>query len=169
MISAGIRDVPGQGLGQAALVGGLSGSQAIRSVARNANAMGDALTMDAEQEIRGLLSTYGGALNASDAELCASLYTSDGVFMPHQFLSSAGANVVGAYRQIFAAIALNVEFTIDEVTVDGDLAYALTRSKGTQTILAGDESTPEENRELFVFAKEDGSWKIARYIFNKMR
>ena len=25
-----------------------------------------------------------------------------------------------------------------------------------------------ENRELFVFAKEDGSWKIARYIFNKM-
>ena len=124
--------------------------------------------MDAEEEISGLFSTYQGSLNASDAEQCASLYTSDGVFMPHQLPSSAGANVVEAYRHVFAAIALNVEFTIDEVTVDGDLAYALTRSKGTQTILASDESTPEENRELFVFGKEDGSWKIARYIFNKM-
>lgn len=124
--------------------------------------------MDAEQEIRGLLSSYEGALNASDAEQCASLYTSDGVFMPHTLPSSAGASVVEAYRHAFAAIALNVEFTIDEVTVDGDLAYALTRSKGTQTILASDKSTPEENRELFVFAKEDGSWRIARYIFNKM-
>ena len=45
--------------------------------------------MTAEQEIRSLLSTYEGALNASDAELAASLYTADGVFMPlpvHGFL-----------------------------------------------------------------------------------
>ena len=31
--------------------------------------------MTAEQEIRDLLTTYEGALNASDAELAASLYT----------------------------------------------------------------------------------------------
>lgn len=27
---------------------------------------------------------------------------------------------------------------------------------------------PEENRELFVFERENNEWKIARYMFNKM-
>ncbi len=124
--------------------------------------------MTAEQEIRDLLTTYEGALNTSDAELAASLYTADGVFMPHQFPSSIGPSVQGAYGQIFKAIRLNVAFEIDEVRVAGDFAYARTRSEGTQTILASDETTPESNRELFTFAQEDGRWKIARYIFNKM-
>ena len=124
--------------------------------------------MTAEQEIRELLTTYEGALNASDAELAASLYTADGVFMPHQFPSSIGPGVLEAYRQTFEAIALNVAFEIDEVSVAGDFAYARTRSEGTQTIHATDETTPEANRELFTFAKDDGRWKIARYMFNKM-
>ena len=126
------------------------------------------MTVAAEEEIRSLLATYEGSLNASDADLAASLYTSDGVFMPNQFPSSDGANVVDAYREVFDAIGLKVAFTVDEITVEGDIAYALTRSKGTQTIRATDETGAEENRELFVFAKEDGHWKIARYIFNKM-
>ena len=124
--------------------------------------------MTAEQEIRHLLSTYEGALTGSDAELAASLYTADGVFMPHQFPSSAGADIESAYSHIFAAIGLDVAFSIDEVRIEGDFAYALTRSEGTQTIRATGETSPEANRELFTFAKEDGSWKIARYIFNKM-
>ncbi len=115
-----------------------------------------------------MLTTYEGALNASDAELAASLYTADGVFMPHQFPSSNGPSVQEAYGQIFEAIRLNVAFEIDEVRVAGDFAFARTRSDGMQTIRATDETTPEANRELFTFAKEDGHWKIARYIFNKM-
>ena len=59
-------------------------------------------------------------------------------------------------------------FSVDEGAVEGALAYALTRSKDSQTINATGEISPEENRELFTFAKENGSWKIARYIFNKM-
>jgi len=29
-------------------------------------------------------------------------------------------------------------------------------------------AVPEENRELFILQKENGSWKIDRYMFNKM-
>ena len=124
--------------------------------------------MTAEQEIRSLLTTYEGALNSSNAELAASLYTADGVFMPHQFPSSIGPSIEDAYRQIFGAIGLDIAFGVEEVTVNGDFAHALTRSEGTQMIRATDETNPEANRELFTFGKEDGSWKIARYIFNKM-
>lgn len=34
-------------------------------------------------------------------------------------------------------------------------------------ILADGSSAPEENRELFVFEKHRGEWKIALYMFNK--
>ena len=88
--------------------------------------------------------------------------------MPHQFPSSVGPDVEGAYRQAFEAIGLDIVFSVDEVTVNGDFAYALTRSKGSQTINATGDISAEENRELFTFAKESGAWKIARYIFNKM-
>ena len=54
-----------------------------------------------------------------------------------------------------------------EIEVHGDLAFARTGSKGTVRILADGTSAPEENRELFVFEKHRGEWKIARYIFNK--
>lgn len=124
--------------------------------------------MGAEQEIRSVLSTYEKALNTSNAELAASLYTADGVFMPHQFPSSVGPAVRDAYDQIFDAIGLDIAFSIDEVAVAGDFGYALTRSNGSQTINATGEISPEENRELFTFARENGDWKIARYIFNKM-
>ena len=124
--------------------------------------------MTAEQEIRSLLNTYEGALNTSDAALAASQYTADGVFMPHQFPSSAGPHIKRAYEQIFEAIGLDIAFTVDEVAVAGDFGYAVTRSRGSQTINATGDVTPEENRELFTFAKENGAWKIARYIFNKM-
>lgn len=88
--------------------------------------------------------------------------------MPHQFPSSAGSNIEAAYRQIFEAIGLDIAFEVDEVTVGGDFAQALTRSNGSQTVNATGDITPEANRELFTFAKEDGRWRIARYMFNKM-
>jgi uncharacterized protein (TIGR02246 family) len=117
--------------------------------------------------IRELLDTYQDALNASDAEAAASLYGSDGVFLPYQLPTSSGDEVLAAYQAIFSAIKLDVAFTIDDLTVEGDTAHALTRSKGKVTVLADGTITPEENRELFVFARRDGEWKIIRYMFNK--
>jgi hypothetical protein len=63
---------------------------------------------------------------------------------------------------------LDVSFTADEIAVAGDtVAYALTRSNGTQTTHATGQRSSESNREMFVFHRPDGNWKIARYIFNK--
>ena len=73
-----------------------------------------------------------------------------------------------AYEGIFSVIHLIVTFTIDELVIaSDDIAYALTRSNGTQTVLATDTQSAESNREVFIFRNEDGAWKIARYMFNK--
>jgi len=127
-------------------------------------------TVDENQEITDLLFTYRDALNASDVSKVLSLYTGDGIFMPSGAPTSIGAEQVkGTYEFVFSNIKLSIEFTIDEIIVNGDYAFARTTSKGTTLIHATGETVPEENRELFVLQKENGSWKIDRYMFNKMR
>ena len=119
-------------------------------------------------QIEKLLGVYKDALNASDAKLAQSLYTKDGVFMPTEAPSAIGSeNILKSYEFIFSQIQLTIEFFIEEIEVDGNLAFATTSSKGTVLIHAINESVPEANRELFVFEKIAGEWKIARYMFNE--
>ena len=124
--------------------------------------------MTNENDITQLLHTYERSLNDSDAALAASCYATDGVFMPTTQPTATAGGMREAYEGIFSVIHLNVTFTIDELVIaSDDIAYALTRSNGTQTVLATDTQTAESNREVFIFRNEDGAWKIARYMFNK--
>ena len=122
-----------------------------------------------KQAVETLLRAYERALNASDTKAVLELYAEDGVFMPSEAPTSIGiAAVEGAYNYVFSQIKLNIEFTFDEIEIHDDFAFARTVSKGTTDVLAAGITVPEENRELFVLKKENGKWKIARYIFNKM-
>lgn len=124
----------------------------------------------AKQEIENLLITYKETLNTSNAEKATSLYTKNGIFMPTGAPSAIGTEQIkGAYDFVFSQIQLNIEFYIEEITVENDFAFAVTSSKGTTLIHATGATVHEENRELFVFEKENGSWKIARYMFNKTK
>jgi len=124
----------------------------------------------AKQEIENVLMTYKETLNTSNAEKATSLYTKDGIFMPAAGPSAIGTEQIkGAYDFVFSQIQLTIEFFIEEITVENTLAYAVTSSKGSTLIHATKETVPEENRELFVFENENGSWKIARYMFNKTK
>lgn len=127
-------------------------------------------TTNDQNAIKELLFAYRDALNASSTDQVIPLYTADGVFMPTGFPTAVGADQVRqAYDGVFANIKLSIEFFIDEVQVDGDHAFARTTSRGTTLIHATGATVPEENRELFVLQRTKDGWKIARYMFNKMK
>lgn len=120
--------------------------------------------------IEKLLFSYRDALNTSDVNKVLPLYSNDGVFMPSNAPSAIGQEQVkAAYEFVFSQIQLNIEFYIDEIVVNGDYAFARTTSKGTTLIHANKQTVAEENRELFVLQNINGQWKIARYMFNKMK
>jgi ketosteroid isomerase-like protein len=124
--------------------------------------------METEQ-IKKTLFTYRDALIESSSDKAVALYSRNGIFMPSGAPTAIGtAQVREAYAFVFSAIQLSIEFNIDEIEVIGNYAIARTTSKSTTLIHASGQTIPEENRELFVLKKEDGSWKIDRYIFNKM-
>jgi uncharacterized protein (TIGR02246 family) len=121
-----------------------------------------------KEKIEKLLGEYEKSLNTSDARLAQSLYTKDGIFMPTEAPSGIGSEaILKSYEYVFSQIQLNIRFLIEEIQVEGDMAYAVTSSKGTTLIRANGATVPEANRELFVFEKVNGAWKIARYMFNK--
>lgn len=123
-----------------------------------------------KQQIETLLMNYKESLNTSNVGKAVDLYAKNGVFMPSQGPSAIGLDKIkGAYEFVFSQIQLNIEFFIEDITVENNLAYATTTSKGSTLIHASGATVPEENRELFVFEKEGEQWKIARYMFNKMK
>ncbi|HEV7836764.1 MAG TPA: SgcJ/EcaC family oxidoreductase [Gemmatimonadaceae bacterium] len=122
----------------------------------------------ADKQLHALLATYETSLNAGDSSRIEQLYTLDGVFMPAGFPTASGRPAVrGAYDAVFRNIRITIHFTVDELRVNGDFAYARTHSAGTSTVVATGTSGLEANRELFIFARTARGWKIARYAFNK--
>ena len=120
--------------------------------------------------IEQLLFSYRDALNASDVSKVLPLYTKDGVFMPTNAPTAKGQEQLkGSYEFVFKTIQIHIDFFIQEIVLSGDYAYAVTNSKGTALIHASGQTVSEENRELFVLQKDNGQWKIARYMFNKTK
>ena len=120
--------------------------------------------------IQELIKTYETALNANDLEKILALYGSEPIFMPQHAPALEGGDAVRAgYRQVFDSIKLNVAFEIHEVEEVGDWAWVRTSSAGRTRILAAGVEVTEGNNELFVLRREDGEWKIHRYLFSTNR
>jgi len=116
--------------------------------------------------IEEVISKYEQALNTSSTEDVMKLYGEDPIFMPQNSKALEGrAAVEKGYDFVFSNIRLNVKFTLHEVEEFGDFAYVRTASAGQTTILANGSKVKEANNELFIFRKENGNWKIHRYLF----
>lgn len=117
--------------------------------------------------VQSVLQSYEAALNSNDIDTILNLYGREPVFMPQHAPALVGRDAVRAgYEQVFATIKLDVRFTIHEVEEIGTWAWARTSSAGRTRILAADAELAEGNNELFVFRREDGAWKIHRYLFS---
>lgn len=90
--------------------------------------------------------------------------------MPNHTRGAFDRDAVRAgYKQVFDTIKLTIRFDIHEVQEAGDWAWARTSSAGRTRILASGADIDEGNNELFVFRREQGAWKIHRYLFSTNR
>jgi uncharacterized protein (TIGR02246 family) len=116
--------------------------------------------------IRDVLQKYETALNTKDLETVLGVYGSEPVFMPQNSSALTGRDAVRAgYQHVFDTIQLSIRFEIHDIQQTGDWAWARTSSTGRTRILATGAEVSEGNNELFVFRRENGAWKIHRYLF----
>ena len=82
--------------------------------------------------------------------------------------TAIGEELSDTYAGIFSNVGLDLDFTVANMIIGEKYAVVQSTSDGTATVVATGDQTPEQNRELFIMEKEDGTWKIARYMYNKM-
>jgi uncharacterized protein (TIGR02246 family) len=127
-------------------------------------------TSTEKSAIEKLIFSYQDALNASNVSEVIELYTKNAVFMPHSAPTADGAGQVkDTYQYVVDNFSYTLQFSIIEIEVSGNYAFARSTSKGTVKTKASGQTVPNENRELFVFEKMEGKWKIARYMYNKSK
>jgi uncharacterized protein (TIGR02246 family) len=123
---------------------------------------------DDEAAIRGVMAAYNDALNSGSTAAALPLYCEDGVFMAPQSPSAVGRDAVRiAYDAVFRELSFDVRFTIAELVIMApSWAYVRTNSAGTTGHASTGKTTVEANQELFIFRKDGGAWRIARYSFS---
>jgi uncharacterized protein (TIGR02246 family) len=126
----------------------------------------DASGQGSKAQLEQLLSTYQQRLAASDIDAVLDLYSVDPVFMPEYAPPAVGLPAVRkAYEWVFATLKLNGHFNVHEAEVLGDTAWVRTTSTGRFTVIASGAQGDVANSELFVFKRQNGAWRIHRYIF----
>ena len=123
--------------------------------------------MDESTAIIKVIKDYEQVLNTGNVKSILNLYGQDPIFMPQHSLAQEGRDAVeNAYVNVFKNIHLDIKFSIYDIEVYNDTAWARTTSSGTVTILANNKTINEGNNEIFIFKKENNQWKIHRYLFS---
>lgn len=114
--------------------------------------------------------SYMEFLHAADTESIMNLYDEDAVFLPADAPTVVGkAKIRESYIANFKIMNIpEGESTLEEATIHGDLAIVRLATRSTVLILSNQEKILTNARELFVLNKVSGSFKISRYMFNKV-
>jgi uncharacterized protein (TIGR02246 family) len=108
------------------------------------------------------------AVNTSDADRSAAVWTVDGVLMPPHHPSVQGREAIARhFRNLFSRSKFSFAFTSSTIDLAGDVA--LERVTYTVTIWPGDgaASIEDAGKGLHVYRRQpDGSWKLAYDIWN---
>ena len=124
-------------------------------------------TAEDRAALNGMIEPYVAAYNAADVESVLAFYDEQVVRMPPNAPSTVGhAGLRLALEETFALGTPEISILQDELIVSGEIAFG--RGNYTVTITPEDgDPTVLNGKYLNVSRKlPDGSWKIARAMFN---
>jgi ketosteroid isomerase-like protein len=119
----------------------------------------------AEQTVR----NYFKHLYDANTDAILDLYSENSVLMPADLPTAKGkAELIPAYKQTFGIIKfVSATTEYDEISVYGDIAIVRTTSIANLFLIKEKQNIQNKMREFFILNKENGKWKISRYMFNR--
>lgn len=121
---------------------------------------------ETQAAIRAIIESYAELRKAGDVDGIVDLFSPGGSVMPPGAPTFVGTEQLReAYEPMRSAIGLECTYEFDEILATGNLASARTRSTGTVLNRESGEQSPASWRELFVLQRDNGTWKIAQYMF----
>jgi uncharacterized protein (TIGR02246 family) len=113
---------------------------------------------------------YFDALNASDVNKVVSYFTNDGVLLAPSAPTATGTDQLkGTFQYVFDNFKYTLNVTVGEIIIEGNYAFVSSTSKGSFVIKSTNQTVNDDFRETFIMQKVSGTWKIARYMYNKSK
>ena len=136
---------------------------------QQANPEAKAAAMAADRAaIDKLRSDYQSAFNSNDASAAAAHFTESAVSMPPNDEALSGRQAItDDMSAMFEGMSAELTISSEEVEVAGDWAFDRGTFTMKMTPKGDDEAMEDKGKYLVIFQKEtDGSWKIAREVWN---
>jgi len=126
---------------------------------------------DIEADVAAIKELYNQATLAcstGDAELYLSIFTEDAVVMPPGYPAAMGKEELRPMIEgLFGLFDLELPYTVEEVEVIGDQAFARSSWQYSMTPKEGGETTTSPGKQLDNLKRQsDGSWKIYIQCYN---
>lgn len=125
-------------------------------------------TQNEAKSVEALVHAYGEALNSGNGKAIGKFYTADGAVLPNGHKAIHKKQLDQITGQFLKKTSFKIDYLIENATVSGD--YAIVESIATTSSNATTSSLENKTtRDLFVLRKDQGAWKIYRYIFNSVK
>jgi uncharacterized protein (TIGR02246 family) len=141
---------------------------AVFSIIIAINAYSQTDVTNARQAIDKVRQDFNAAYNRADAETIANLVTEDVIWMPpNETIVTGRETIKMRYANQFTKSSATFELRMDEIIVCG--SWGFLRGPYSRIDTPKDDGPPKEitGKYLMVMQlQQDGSWKIARDIYN---
>ena len=119
--------------------------------------------------IRGQTESFLAAWNAGDAATLGQLYAEDIVEMQPDGPALEGrAAIVQSFTDFLTEFTATQTAEVDEVDVQGDLAFSRGRWQVRQTPRTGGDEEVRSGKWMVLYQRQtDGSWKMWRWMWNQ--
>lgn len=129
----------------------------------------DSPSREADVEaIRAFFRGVEDSINAGDFEAWFARFTDDALFLQPNEATMEKESQRATAQEFWASHDMQETFTIDEIEVAGDLAYARATYDFQATPKAGGETMAEQGKILWILERQqDGAWLSSRAIWNQ--
>jgi uncharacterized protein (TIGR02246 family) len=139
-------------------------------IAAGVAAVAGSAAADTSSDFQKIMDKYAAALASGDVETLVGLYSPTGVFMREEMKAVTGHDALrAAYKEVFATLKVDLQFSVREAEVAGDMAWLRGVSKGTVKILKTGVEAKLGYNLLVVFRNESSAWKIRAYLYGSNR
>jgi uncharacterized protein (TIGR02246 family) len=126
-------------------------------------------TSNETQAIHAVINAYGKALNTADSQTIIDLYSSDGLFFPNGYRTIDKQHLISKAGTFLKNEKFSINFQVKDVVVQGEFAFVQSTSTTTTRNLKEQKEATKTSRDLLVLRREQGIWKIYRYMFNAVK
>lgn len=123
---------------------------------------------DNNNQVKEKILNFASALNLGKIEDVLPFYSDEAIFMPDGSKTFTKSQIGKSGAEFLIESDFKIRFYDVKIAIDETYAFVEAIANTSQNDKETSSKLEKTSRDFFVFRKEEGDWKIFRYIFNNV-